>query len=49
MPPANKQGLPKLSRQCLVSEIRCYGSYIVPVLVFGAVSILLALWLAYGR
>jgi hypothetical protein len=49
MPPTYKSGLPKLSRECLSSEIRCYGKYIVTVLLFGGMSIALALWIAYGR
>ncbi|KAI9632691.1 uncharacterized protein MKK02DRAFT_41000 [Dioszegia hungarica] len=35
-----KEGVPKLSRECLWSEIKCYGSYILPVfLVFGVLVI----------
>lgn len=47
MPPVNRQGLPKLSRECLVSEIQCYGKYILSaLLVFGVGGVLLALWVA---
>ncbi|GFZ42505.1 hypothetical protein JCM24511_00221 [Saitozyma sp. JCM 24511] len=39
-----RQGLPKLSRECLWAEIKCYGSYILPVLlVFGVLVIGLSL------
>ncbi|WRT65753.1 uncharacterized protein IL334_002701 [Kwoniella shivajii] len=35
-----KPGLPKLSRECLVSEIKCYGSYMLPpLLIFGVLVI----------
>ncbi|WVQ93473.1 hypothetical protein IAU59_000547 [Kwoniella sp. CBS 9459] len=35
-----KPGLPKLSRQCLWSEIKCYGSYMLPpLLVFGVLVV----------
>ncbi|KAK1927623.1 hypothetical protein DB88DRAFT_478695 [Papiliotrema laurentii] len=35
-----KDGLPKFSRQCLWSEIKCYGSYILPPLfIFGVLAI----------
>ncbi|WVR03761.1 hypothetical protein IAU60_000756 [Kwoniella sp. DSM 27419] len=35
-----KPGLPKLSRECLWSEIKCYGSYMLPpLLVFGVLVI----------
>jgi hypothetical protein len=45
--PVKDNGLPKLSRQCLVSEIKCYGKYIVAVLVvFGMGGVMLALWIA---
>lgn len=48
--PVNRQGLPRLSRECLVSEIQCYGKYIVAVLlVFGLGGVLLALWIARDR
>ena len=31
-----KPGVPKLSRECCIAEIRCYGRYIIPVvLIFG--------------
>jgi hypothetical protein len=47
MPPVNQQGLPKFSRECLVSEIQCYGKYILAVLVvFGLGGVLLALWIS---
>ncbi|WWC87963.1 uncharacterized protein L201_002865 [Kwoniella dendrophila CBS 6074] len=43
-----KPGLPKLSRQCLISEIKCYGSYMLPpLLIFGVLAIGIAL-LIYG-
>ncbi|RSH94740.1 hypothetical protein EHS25_004545 [Saitozyma podzolica] len=39
-----RQGLPKLSGECLWAEIKCYGSYILPVLlVFGVLVIGLSL------
>jgi hypothetical protein len=48
--PVNKSGLPKLSRECLMSEIQCYGKYIVTTLaVFGLGGVLLALWIVNGR
>ncbi|KAL7424693.1 hypothetical protein Q5752_000377 [Cryptotrichosporon argae] len=35
-----RPGLPKLSRECLWAEIKCYGSYILPVvLVFGVLVV----------
>ncbi|WVW80212.1 hypothetical protein I302_102189 [Kwoniella bestiolae CBS 10118] len=41
-------GLPKLSRECLISEIKCYGSYMLPpLLIFGVLAIGLCL-LIYG-
>lgn len=40
----SRPGLPKVSRECLVSEIRCYGSYIMPVLlVFGVLVLVVSL------
>lgn len=40
LPEQKREGLPKLSRECLWSEIKCYGSYILPVLlVFGVLVI----------
>jgi hypothetical protein len=49
MPPIYKSGLPKISRECLVSECICYGKYIAAVFaVFGVGGILLALWMS-GR
>jgi hypothetical protein len=48
--PVNKNGIPKLSRECLVSEIQCYGKYILAVfLVFGIGGVLLALWITQRR
>jgi hypothetical protein len=48
--PVSKNGLPKLSRECLRSEIQCYGKYIVTTLaVFGLGGVLLALWIVNGR
>ena len=42
-------GFPKLSRECLVSEIKCYGRYIlITLLVFGLGGISFALWIS-GR
>lgn len=35
-----RPGLPKLSRECLMAEIKCYGSYIVPVLLVFVVLVL---------
>ncbi|GAA95503.1 uncharacterized protein L969DRAFT_85176 [Mixia osmundae IAM 14324] len=33
-------GLPKVTRECLAAEIKCYGRYIVPVLlIFGVLAI----------
>jgi hypothetical protein len=47
--PINKDGLPKLSRECLRSEIQCYGKYIVAtLLVFGLGGIMIA-FLIVGR
>ncbi|WVF65839.1 hypothetical protein IAT40_000576 [Kwoniella sp. CBS 6097] len=35
-----KPGLPKLSRECLWSEIKCYGSYMLPpLLIFGVLVV----------
>jgi hypothetical protein len=49
LPPTYKSGLPKVTRDCLISEFICYGKYIAAVLlVFGAGGVLLALW-ASGR
>jgi hypothetical protein len=46
MPPVNREGLPKLSRECLVSEVQCYGKYILSaLLVFGLGGVLFALWI----
>ncbi|WWC96903.1 hypothetical protein V866_003778 [Kwoniella sp. B9012] len=43
-----KPGLPKLSRECLISEIKCYGSYMLPpLLIFGVLAIGISL-LIYG-
>ncbi|KZS94219.1 hypothetical protein SISNIDRAFT_453953 [Sistotremastrum niveocremeum HHB9708] len=50
MPPVNAQGLPKISRECLLSEIQCYGKYIVAVLiVFGIGGVLIAFAIAGRR
>ncbi|KAK4686077.1 hypothetical protein P7C73_g4054, partial [Tremellales sp. Uapishka_1] len=36
----HREGVPKLSRECLWSEIKCYGSYILPVfLIFGVLVV----------
>ncbi|KAK4700964.1 hypothetical protein P7C70_g5276, partial [Phenoliferia sp. Uapishka_3] len=44
--PSGKEGLPKLSRECLVAEIKCYGSYMLPPILFFVVFVLgLSLWL----
>jgi len=44
---ASLPGLPKISRECLVAEIQCYGKYILPcLLVFAVGGILLALFLS---
>jgi hypothetical protein len=41
-----ESGLPRLSRACLASEVRCYGRFIIPTLfVFGASS---SLWSGTG-
>ncbi|KAH7339376.1 hypothetical protein B0J17DRAFT_358614 [Rhizoctonia solani] len=49
LPPTYKSGLPKITRECLVSECVCYGKYIVAVfVVFGVGGTLIALW-ASGR
>lgn len=41
-------GLPKVSRECLVAEIKCYGKYILPtVLVFVVLVLVIALSLFY--
>ncbi|KDN44428.1 hypothetical protein RSAG8_05475, partial [Rhizoctonia solani AG-8 WAC10335] len=49
LPPTYKSGLPKVTRECLVSECICYGKYIVAVLVvFGIGGVFLALGAA-GR
>ncbi|KAG7527455.1 hypothetical protein FFLO_06912 [Filobasidium floriforme] len=43
-----RPGLPKLSRECLWSEFKCYGSYIFPVLlVFGVLAVGIALIVYY--
>ncbi|WWC68576.1 uncharacterized protein I206_102506 [Kwoniella pini CBS 10737] len=43
-----KPGLPKLSRECLISEIKCYGSYMLPpLLIFGVLAIGISLGI-YG-
>ncbi|WWC60370.1 uncharacterized protein I303_102941 [Kwoniella dejecticola CBS 10117] len=43
-----KPGVPKLSRECLISEIKCYGSYMLPpLLVFGVLAIGISLGI-YG-
>ncbi|WWD16453.1 hypothetical protein CI109_100879 [Kwoniella shandongensis] len=35
-----REGIPKLTRECLWSEIKCYGSYMLPpLLVFGVLVI----------
>jgi hypothetical protein len=48
--PVNKSGLPKLSRECLRSEIQCYGKYIVAtLLVFGVGGVLLAFFVVKRR
>jgi len=44
-----REGIPKLSRECLWSEIKCYGSYILPViLLFGVLAIGISLGI-YGK
>lgn len=40
-----KPGVPKLTRECLISEIQCYGKYICAVLL---VFVLLALSISLG-
>ena len=35
-----RPGLPKVSRECLVAEIKCYGSYILPVFLIFVVLVL---------
>ena len=35
-----RPGLPKVSRECLVAEIKCYGSYILPTLLVFVVLVL---------
>lgn len=41
-------GLPKVSRDCLIAEIKCYGKYILPILlVFGVLVLIVALGLFY--
>lgn len=45
MPPGmeEREGLPRFSRQCFWDECKCYGKYILPVLLlFGVLAILLA-------
>ncbi|ODN76490.1 hypothetical protein L202_05156 [Cryptococcus amylolentus CBS 6039] len=40
-----RPGLPKVSRECLISEIKCYGSYMLPpFLIFGVLAIGLCLF-----
>jgi len=39
-------GLPKVTRECLIAEIKCYGSYILPTLfVFVVLVLVIALTL----
>ncbi|KAK9899665.1 hypothetical protein P389DRAFT_164702 [Cystobasidium minutum MCA 4210] len=46
--PDRLPGLPKLSRECLIAEIKCYGKYILPtVLVFVVLVLIIALSLFY--
>lgn len=41
-----KEGLPKLSRECLISEIKCYGKHMLPPILFFVVFVLgFGLWL----
>ncbi|KAK8861630.1 hypothetical protein IAR55_002453 [Kwoniella newhampshirensis] len=40
-----REGVPKLTRECLWSEIKCYGSYMLPpLLVFGVLVIAASLF-----
>ncbi|CAD6583354.1 MAG: hypothetical protein CYPHOPRED_002350 [Cyphobasidiales sp. Tagirdzhanova-0007] len=42
-------GLPKVSRECIVAEVKCYGKYIVPtLLVFVGLVLLVALSIFYA-
>lgn len=47
--PPRHEGLPKLSRQCLAAEVRCYARYMVPPLLFFVVIVLLVSLYFYGR
>lgn len=41
-------GLPKVSRDCLIAEIKCYGKYILPtLLVFVVLVLVVALGVFY--
>lgn len=41
-------GLPKVSRECLVAEIKCYGKHILPVLgVFVVLVLVVTLGVYY--
>lgn len=41
-------GLPKVTRECLVAEVKCYGSYILPVLLVFVVLVLVIALTAYS-
>lgn len=43
--PEGRPGLPKVSRECLIAEIKCYGKYILPTLL---VFVVLVLVIALG-
>lgn len=45
-----KEGLPKLSRECLISEIKCYGKHMLPPIIFFVVFVLgFGLWLYHKQ
>lgn len=48
----HRPGLPKVSRECLIAEIKCYGSYILPVFLVFVVLVLavsLSIFFHYRR
>ncbi|KAM0793022.1 hypothetical protein ACM66B_000513 [Microbotryomycetes sp. NB124-2] len=48
-PHVNQEDLPKVTRQCLVAEIKCYGKYMLPpILVFVILAISIAMFV-YGK
>ncbi|KAK4054725.1 hypothetical protein OIV83_000649 [Microbotryomycetes sp. JL201] len=45
----NHEGLPKVTRQCLVAEIKCYGKYMLPPIIVFVVIALSVAMLVYGK